>query len=225
MTHSSISANVSTPVPQMRLYSEWLEAKHGLEFAGFEDLRRWSVEDLDAFWRSIWDYDEIESQTPFTTVLSTGTMPHVRWFEGAEVSYARHVFRHAVAADEAGQPAIVAMNERGDTVELSNLQRQILHTEARIGQTKTTSAQAALRIDFRAFLFHDFRIDELKKPLPCIDDYHADGNPHLGRCQPYAIGLIHGIRHIVHKPLQLGIDFIYGYTDFLQYRCPGLFYL
>lgn len=126
MTHSSISANVSTPVPQMRLYSEWLEAKHGLEFAGFEDLRRWSVEDLDAFWRSIWDYDEIESPTPFTAVLSTGTMPHVRWFEGAEVSYARHVFRHAVAADEAGQPAIVAMNERGDTVEMSwaELRRQ-----------------------------------------------------------------------------------------------------
>ena len=32
----------------------------------------------------------------------------------------------------------------GDTVELSNLQRQILHTDARIGQTKTQSAQIAL---------------------------------------------------------------------------------
>ncbi len=32
----------------------------------------------------------------------------------------------------------------GDTVELSNLQRQILHTDARIGQPKTQSAQDAL---------------------------------------------------------------------------------
>ena len=34
----------------------------------------------------------------------------------------------------------------GDTVELSNLQRQILHTEARIGESKTQSAQQALAI-------------------------------------------------------------------------------
>lgn len=34
----------------------------------------------------------------------------------------------------------------GDTVELSNLQRQILHTEARIGEPKTQSAQQALAI-------------------------------------------------------------------------------
>ena len=34
----------------------------------------------------------------------------------------------------------------GDTVDLSNLQRQILHTEARIGQAKTASASEALHI-------------------------------------------------------------------------------
>ena len=33
----------------------------------------------------------------------------------------------------------------GDTVDLSNLQRQILHTEPRIGQTKTQSAAESLR--------------------------------------------------------------------------------
>lgn len=126
MNLSSSSADVSGPVPQMRLYSEWLKATQGLEFASFEDLRSWSVNDLDAFWRSIWDFDEIESPTPFSAVLSDDAMPQARWFEGAEVSYARHIFRHAVAADKAGQPAIVAMNERGDTVELrwEELRRQ-----------------------------------------------------------------------------------------------------
>ncbi|MFM8339417.1 MAG: HesA/MoeB/ThiF family protein, partial [Fluviibacter sp.] len=34
----------------------------------------------------------------------------------------------------------------GDTVELSNLQRQILHSDARIGESKTQSAQQALAI-------------------------------------------------------------------------------
>jgi len=126
MNHSSSSANVSVPVPQMRLYSEWLKARHGLEFASYDDLRSWSVDDLGAFWRSIWEYDEIESPTPFTAVLSADAMPRTRWFDGATVNYARHVFRHAAAADDAGQPAIVAMNERGESEALgwAELRRQ-----------------------------------------------------------------------------------------------------
>ncbi|AJP71288.1 acetoacetyl-CoA synthetase [Sphingomonas hengshuiensis] len=118
--------DLSTPVPQIRLYSEWLKAVHGRDFATYEDLRRWSVEDLDGFWRSIWDYDGIESPTPFTTVLGDEAMPGTRWFVGAQVNYARHVFRHASAADAAGQPAIVAMDERGGQVTLGwgELRRQ-----------------------------------------------------------------------------------------------------
>ena len=126
MTPASISANISTPVPQIRLYSEWLKAVHGRAFATFEDLRRWSVEDLDGFWRSIWEYDRIESPTPFTAVLGNDAMPGARWFDGASVNYAHHVFRHVAAADAAGQPAVIAMDERGSTSTLSwtELRRQ-----------------------------------------------------------------------------------------------------
>jgi molybdopterin-synthase adenylyltransferase len=42
----------------------------------------------------------------------------------------------------------------GDTVDLSNLQRQILHTEARIGQPKTDSARAALHMSNPACQVH-----------------------------------------------------------------------
>jgi acetoacetyl-CoA synthetase len=126
MTPASTSVDSSTPVPQIHLYSKWLKDMHGRDFATFEDLRRWSVEDLDGFWRSIWDYDGIESPTPFTAVLSKEVMPGARWFEGAQVNYARHVFRHAVAADAACQPAIVALDERGGEITLgwAELRRQ-----------------------------------------------------------------------------------------------------
>lgn len=117
---------VSGPTPQIRLFTDWLHASQDLEFAGYEDLWRWSVTDLDAFWRSIWDYHQIESPTAFAAVLSEETMPGARWFDGAEVNYARQVFRHASAAHAAGQPAIIAENERGETVALSwpELRRQ-----------------------------------------------------------------------------------------------------
>ena len=126
MTRTSTSVNAPAPVPQIRLYLDWLKQTHEREFATYEDLRRWSVEDLDGFWRSIWDYDGIESPTPFTTVLGRDKMPGARWFEGAQVSYARQVFRHASAAEAAGQPAIIAMDERrtSRTLSWAELQRQ-----------------------------------------------------------------------------------------------------
>ena len=84
------------------------------------------MEDLEGFWRSIWDYDGIESPTPFAAALGQDAMPGARWFDGARVNYARHVFRHVAAAEAAGQPAIVAMDESGDTVTLgwAELRRQ-----------------------------------------------------------------------------------------------------
>jgi acetoacetyl-CoA synthetase len=125
---NSVSARLdaTAPVSQIRLYSNWLREKYGRDFATYEDLRRWSVEDLDGFWRSVWEYDGVESPTPFTAVLAEDRMPGARWFEGAQVNYARHVFRHAAAADAAGQPAIVAANERGETVTIGwrELRRQ-----------------------------------------------------------------------------------------------------
>src|SRR3546814_2930448 len=78
------------------------------------------------FRSSIWDYHRIESPTAFVAVLNEETMSGARWFEGARVNYAQQVFRHAGLADAAGQPAIVAENERGETAALSwpELRRQ-----------------------------------------------------------------------------------------------------
>ena len=37
----------------MRLYPEWLRGGRGLRFDEYGELRRWSVDDLEGFWRSI----------------------------------------------------------------------------------------------------------------------------------------------------------------------------
>lgn len=105
-------------VPQLSLYRDWLHRERGLAFADYASLWAWSTSDLDGFWRSVWDYHAIESPTPFTSVVR-GEMPGASWFDGAQVNYARQVFRHAVPAEAAGQPAIIAENERGDSVEVS----------------------------------------------------------------------------------------------------------
>lgn len=126
MMRATASVGATAPVPQIRLYTDWLKAVQGREFRGYAELHRWSVEDPEGFWRSIWDYDRIQSPTEPVAILSGDPMPGTRWFEGAQVNYVQHVFSHAEAAEAAGQPAIVAMDERGSTTTISwmELRRQ-----------------------------------------------------------------------------------------------------
>src|SRR5204863_10123584 len=45
-------------------------------------------------------------------VLRGGEMPGAHWFDGAQLNYARQVFRHVEQAEQARLPAIVFRNER-----------------------------------------------------------------------------------------------------------------
>ena len=113
--------------PRIRHYQNWLRAQRGLEFADYDALWRWSTTELDAFWQSIWDYFDVQSPTPHSAVLAKNVMPGAQWFPGAQVNYARQVLRHAEPAHAAGQPALIAHNERGAARELSwpELRRQV----------------------------------------------------------------------------------------------------
>ncbi len=105
------------PEPQILRYTRWLQSTRSLTFdptttAGYDELWRWSVDDLPAFWESIWQYFDVQSPTPYSQVLADAAMPGAKWFAGAQVNYAAQVLRHAGAAHAAGHPAIVFQNER-----------------------------------------------------------------------------------------------------------------
>jgi acetoacetyl-CoA synthetase len=116
------------PVPRITRYREWLRDTQGLDFDSYDALWRWSVNDLRGFWRSIWQYFDVQSPTPYRTELVEPVMPGAQWFPGAQVNYAQHVFRHADAAHAAGHPAIVFQNERQAapvTMSWPELRRQV----------------------------------------------------------------------------------------------------
>ena len=126
-------------------YTRWLASERGLHFDasthdGYDALWRWSVTDLHQFWRTIWDYFGIVSPTPFDTVLVDEKMPGARWFPGARVNYAQHVFSHAEAAHAAGHPAIVfqneAMRERAEMQHITwpELRRQVAVLAEELGR-------------------------------------------------------------------------------------------
>ncbi|HEY0395603.1 MAG TPA: acetoacetate--CoA ligase [Candidatus Elarobacter sp.] len=85
-------------------------AKCGHTFTTYEELRRWSVTDLDGFWGAAWQFYEIRSSEPYTRVLDRRTMPGAVWFEGSRVNYAEHLLRHEEVAAP-GETAIVHSSE------------------------------------------------------------------------------------------------------------------
>jgi acetoacetyl-CoA synthetase len=59
----------------------------------YEELWRWSVDDLEGFWAAIWDFFDVQASAPYERVLGGREMPGARWFPGARLSYAEHFFR------------------------------------------------------------------------------------------------------------------------------------
>ena len=74
-------------------YMCWLAAERGVEAAGYDALWQWSVDELEDFWRSIWDYFDVRADRPYERVLGSRAMPGSEWFPGARLSYAEHIFR------------------------------------------------------------------------------------------------------------------------------------
>ena len=119
------------PEPQITRYQRFLRDTQQLEFHTYDALWRWSVTDLEAFWRSIWQFFDLQSPTPYERVLGNKHMPGARWFEGAQVNYAQQVLRHADAVHAGGQPAMLFADEamlaqgRVDALSWADLRRQV----------------------------------------------------------------------------------------------------
>ena len=88
-------------------FIRWLASERGLDFDGYPALWRWSVTDLDGFWRAVWDYCGIEASAPPTAVLGRRAMPGAEWFPGARLNYAQHVLRR----EQPGQDALCYQSE------------------------------------------------------------------------------------------------------------------
>lgn len=99
--------------------------------------------------------------------------------EGQEKLLASHAL--IIGAGGLGSPAALYLASAGlgtlsiadgDTVDFSNLQRQILHTEARVGQSKSSSARETLRMANPACQIHCLpRLsgDSLRQAVAAVD--------------------------------------------------------
>jgi len=217
-----------TPDPQRvattRLveYQRWLARERGLAFDDFAALHRWSVSELDAFWRSIFDYFDVRSSTPVGPVLGRREMPGAEWFPGVRLNYAEHVLRNA----RAGEDALLFLDETHPLAGLSwdALGEQVctLATrlramgvvpgdcvvaylpnvpEAIVAMLATTAIGAiwsSVSPDFGASGALD-RIAQLQpKVLVCVDGYRYGGKAFDRRGElPAIVAGLEGLGHVV----------------------------
>ncbi|HEX6390293.1 MAG TPA: acetoacetate--CoA ligase [Solirubrobacteraceae bacterium] len=65
-------------------------AEHVGRPGSYEELWRWSVDDLEGFWAAVWEFFGVEGS--YDRVLGSREMPDAEWFPGARVNYAKHLF-------------------------------------------------------------------------------------------------------------------------------------
>lgn len=76
----------------LKNYESWLLDKKGLSFESYEGLWAWSNDQMEEFWLSLWEYFGIKSDGKFSKVVNGLEMPGSKWFEGAKLNYAEHIF-------------------------------------------------------------------------------------------------------------------------------------
>ncbi|RFS14691.1 acetoacetate--CoA ligase [Emticicia sp. C21] len=101
----------------LKKYESWLEIQKNLTFKDYQALWQWSVDNVAEFWESVYQFFQIQSSTPYQSVIShtSNEMIGTKWFEGATLSYAEHIFRHK----NNERPAILFKSENQPLTEVS----------------------------------------------------------------------------------------------------------
>ncbi|CAA9224457.1 MAG: Acetoacetyl-CoA synthetase [uncultured Corynebacteriales bacterium] len=112
---------------ELTRYLRGLTERTGRTFDSYDALWRWSVEDLDGFWASIWTHFGLDAVSSYDAVLAEERMPGAVWFPGARLNFAER----CLAPGEPDDPALLLVGEDAaglrEPVEVSRaeLRRQV----------------------------------------------------------------------------------------------------
>lgn len=111
-------------------FMNWLRDHRGRDVATYDELWRWSVDDLEGFWGSIWDFFEVRDHAGYETVLASRQMPGARWFPGARLNYAEHLVGREEDLDRV---AVIGQSQTRPPLELTFGQLREQVARARVG--------------------------------------------------------------------------------------------
>ncbi|MEW6136699.1 MAG: acetoacetate--CoA ligase [Thermodesulfobacteriota bacterium] len=75
-------------------FIDTINGKFSLDISDYHGLWRWSIENREDFWASVWDFGNIIASQPYSKVLEDSpTMIGAKWFEGARLNFAENLLR------------------------------------------------------------------------------------------------------------------------------------
>lgn len=97
-------------------FARLAQERSGLDLVGdYAALWRWSVDDLDAFWSTAWEFFGLPTLATAQPILAEERMPGASWFPGVRLNFAGEVFRGRDPEAE----ALVELAEDGTSTSLT----------------------------------------------------------------------------------------------------------
>ncbi len=96
---------------QMRHFADFCGERTAMSFETYRDFHNWSVDDMGAFWDSLWDFCGVVGEKGDVILENADAMPGASFFPNARLSFAENMLK-----TKGSEPAIVFRGE--DKIEL-----------------------------------------------------------------------------------------------------------
>lgn len=100
----------------LRNYMSWLNRD-----CSYGELWKWSVRELEAFWKTVMDYFAVIHEGECRTVLESRKMPASGWFRGLRLNYTENIFRHGCE----GNAVVATTEEQRIVLTWQSLEKQV----------------------------------------------------------------------------------------------------
>ncbi|KAL4738130.1 acetoacetate-CoA ligase [Aspergillus similis] len=109
-----------------------VNTKYGKSFQTYEELSRWSVDNISDFWGEVWEYCGIRHSESYHRVVENAERmwPRPSWFEGAKINLAENLLYPASGVDEHSLAVIAVTETTREEVTWKELRERVRQCQA-----------------------------------------------------------------------------------------------
>jgi len=76
-------------------FISFVNKKHGLQINSYDELYKWSIENIHDFWAAMWEFGKIKASRRYDMVIDDLTkFPGAKWFIGSRLNFAENLLRY-----------------------------------------------------------------------------------------------------------------------------------
>jgi len=99
----------------VKKFIDYINRKYDLEIEKYDELYKWSIDNIPEFWLNVWDFVNVIYHKRFEKVVDDlNRFPGARWFIGAKLNFAENLLRYRDS-----NLAFIQYNEKGKIDEVS----------------------------------------------------------------------------------------------------------